>query len=65
MVVLEWSSYEMINIFAGWLSLIEFNASISISNFTNLIFMIPSGISESTSIMVGNLIGNQSIPKTH
>ena len=57
MVILEWSSYEMINIFAGWLSLIEFNASISISNFTNLMFMIPSGISESTSIMVGNIIG--------
>jgi len=54
MIMLEWSSYEMINIFSGWLSLTEFNASISISNFTNLMFMIPSGLSESTSILVGN-----------
>jgi len=55
--MLEWSCYEMINIYSGWLSLVEFNASIGISNFTNLIFMIPSGIGESTSILIGNSIG--------
>lgn len=57
MIILEWTSYEMINIFAGWLSLVEFNASIAISNFSNLLFMFSFGISEATSVLVGNSIG--------
>jgi multidrug resistance protein, MATE family len=57
MIILEWTSFEMINIFAGWLSLVEFNASIAISNFSNLLFMFSFGLSESTSVLVGNSIG--------
>lgn len=57
MIILEWTSFEMINIFAGWLSLTEFNASIAISNFSNLLFMFSFGISEASSVLVGSAIG--------
>ena len=56
-ICLEWWCFEIINVYAGWINVESLDASIGISSFINFITMIPSGISESVAISVGNSLG--------
>jgi len=60
--MVEWISYDAIGLLASWLLVSEFTASNCLSNFTNLLFIVPQGVSEATCVYIGNAIGiNQNI----
>lgn len=54
---LEWWCFEIINVFAGWISVEALDASIGLASFINFFSNVPGGISESVAISVGNSLG--------
>lgn len=53
----EWWAFEVIAIFAGILSVTDLAAQVVIINIIGLIYMIPLGIQQAASFLVGNEIG--------
>ena len=57
MICFEWWALEFLAIFSGLISVRSLAAQVVIIQFVALIFMIPLGISFSSSALVGSYLG--------
>lgn len=57
MICMEWMSFEVCSLLAGWLGAAELAAQAIVINTLSLAFMLPLGLSVAASIRVGNFLG--------
>lgn len=57
MTCLEWWTFEIVNIFAGWLSADELAANIVMTNLVYLFSVVADGIGYTISFYIGNSLG--------
>ena len=62
MVSAEWIAYELQSLFAGWVSTEGLAAHVACANVVAIVFMIPNGVSQSLSTLVGASLG-EGLPK--
>ena len=62
MVCAEWWAYQGLVILAGALGVLELASSIICLNLISMLYMIPMGIQESSTGLVGNCIGANNVP---
>ena len=57
LVAIEWSAFELQAVFAGWVSTEGLAAHVAGINVIAIVFMVPNGISQSLSTLIGASIG--------
>lgn len=62
LVAVEWSAFELQSVLAGWVSTDGLAAHVAGINVIAILFMIPSGLSQSLSTLVGASLG-EGLPK--
>jgi MATE family multidrug resistance protein len=63
MFSLEWWVYEILTLMSGYISVEATAAEIILVNINGLLFMIPYGISQAATTVVGNSIGENNVKK--
>ena len=58
MLCLEWWSFELCALAAGWLGAIQLDSFVSLLQIQSFIFMVPLGISVAISTITGNRLGS-------
>ena len=62
LVAVEWSAFELQSVFAGWVSTQGLAAHVAGVNVIAIVFMIPNGVSQSLSTLIGASLG-EGLPK--
>lgn len=57
LIAVEWIAFELQSVFAGWVSTEGLAAHVSGVNVITIVFMIPNGISQSLSTLIGASLG--------
>lgn len=57
MTCFEWWAFEILALFAGWISITALSSHICLYQWTVLVYMIPLGSSVASSSLTGNYLG--------
>lgn len=57
LVAVEWTAFELQSVFAGWVSTEGLAAHVAGVNLNTIVFMVPSGVSQSLSTLIGASLG--------
>lgn len=53
----EWWAYEVLIIFAGWISVRDQATYVILSNVAGQMFQIPKGLGDAACVLIGNSVG--------
>ena len=63
MAILEWWGYELLNIQASYMGVVQLSICVVILNISNLYYMFPMGLASVLGVTVGKYIANSEISK--